>query len=99
MRVDTKPFDDIRVRKAMNLAVDKEAVIKAFYGGNAEMLGFPMHPDWTGYYEPLSESAVRPIRPTAQYLREGQQFADRPAVGRQVPGVLDAAFQKDAGAI
>jgi len=53
MRIDTKPFDDIRVRKALNFAVDKEAVVKSFYGGNAEMFGFPMHPDWTGYYEPL----------------------------------------------
>jgi peptide/nickel transport system substrate-binding protein len=54
MRMDTKPFDDIRVRKALNYAVNKEEVIKSFYGGNAEMLGFPMHPDWTGYYEPLA---------------------------------------------
>jgi peptide/nickel transport system substrate-binding protein len=54
LRMDTKPFDDIRVRKAMNFAVDKNAVVKEFYGGNAEMLGFPMHPEWTGYYEPLS---------------------------------------------
>jgi peptide/nickel transport system substrate-binding protein len=54
LRMDTKPFDDIRVRKALNYAVDKEAVVKEFYGGNAEMLGFPMHPDWTGYYEPLA---------------------------------------------
>ena len=53
LRMDTKPFDDIRVRRALNIAVDKETVVKQFYGGNAEMLGFPMHPDWTGYYEPL----------------------------------------------
>ena len=59
LRVDTKPFDDIRVRKALNYAVDKETVVKSFYGGNAEMLGFPMHPDWTGYYEPLESDAGR----------------------------------------
>ena len=55
LRMDTKPFDDIRVRKALNIAVDKESLVKEFYGGNAEMLGFPMHPDWTGYYEPLEQ--------------------------------------------
>jgi peptide/nickel transport system substrate-binding protein len=55
MRVDTKPFDDVRVRRALNMAVNKQEIIKAYYGGNAEMLGFPMHPTWTGYYEPLSD--------------------------------------------
>ena len=66
LRVDTKPFDDIRVRKALNYAVDKETVIKSFYGGNAEMLGFPMHPDWTGYYEPL-ESMPDDIKELFRY--------------------------------
>jgi peptide/nickel transport system substrate-binding protein len=66
MRVDTKPFDDIRVRKALNFAVDKEAVLKSFYGGNAEMFGFPMHPDWTGYYEPL-ESMPDDIKELYKY--------------------------------
>ncbi len=66
MRVDTKPFDDIRVRKALNYAVDKEAVQKSFYGGNAEMFGFPMHPDWIGYYEPL-ESMPDDIKELFRY--------------------------------
>jgi peptide/nickel transport system substrate-binding protein len=53
MRTDTKPFDDIRVRRALNMAVNKQEIIKSYWGGNAEMLGFPMHPTWVGYYEPL----------------------------------------------
>jgi len=66
MRIDTRPFDDIRVRKALNYAVDKESVQKSFYGGNAEMLGFPMHPDWIGYYEPL-ESMPDDIKELYKY--------------------------------
>jgi peptide/nickel transport system substrate-binding protein len=53
LRMDQKPLDDIRVRRALNLAVNKQEIIKAYYGGNAEMLAYPMHPTYIGYYEPL----------------------------------------------
>jgi len=53
MRMDTKPFDDIRVRRAMNLAVNKQEILKSYFGGHAEMMGFPQHPDYVGSYEPL----------------------------------------------
>ena len=55
MRVDTKPFDDIRVRRAMNLAVNKQEIVKAYYGGNATLFAYPMHPDYTGYFETLDK--------------------------------------------
>ena len=53
MRVDTKPFDDIRVRRALNMAVNKKEIVKAYYSGNAELFAYPQHPDYTGYFEPL----------------------------------------------
>ncbi len=53
LRVDIKPFDDIRVRRALNLAVNKQEIVSAFYGGHAELFAFPQHPDYTGYFEPL----------------------------------------------
>jgi peptide/nickel transport system substrate-binding protein len=55
MRVDVKPFDDVRVRRALNMAVNKPEIVSAFYGGNAELFAYPMHPDYTGYYEPLDK--------------------------------------------
>ena len=58
MRVDTKPFDDIRVRRALNMAVNKPEIAKSFYGGNAELFAYPMHPDYIGYYEPLDKMPV-----------------------------------------
>ncbi len=53
LRVDTKPFDDIRVRRALNLAVNKQEIVKEYYGGNAELFAYPQHPDYLGYFEPL----------------------------------------------
>jgi peptide/nickel transport system substrate-binding protein len=53
MRVDTKPFDDIRVRRALNMAVNKQEIVSAYYNGNAELFAYPEHPDYTGYFEPL----------------------------------------------
>ena len=53
LRMDTKPFHDILVRRALNMAVNKQAIIKAYYGGNAVMLNYPMHQNYEGYFEPL----------------------------------------------
>ena len=54
LRNDQKPFNDIRVRRALNMAINKEEIIKTFYNDNAELLAYPMHPAYEGYYEPLS---------------------------------------------
>ena len=53
MRMDQKPFDDLRVRRALNMAVNKEEILKSYYGGQGVMLAYPMHPDYGGYYEQL----------------------------------------------
>lgn len=55
MRIDRKPFDDIRVRRALNFAVNKQEIVNSYYGGNAELFAYPMQPDYHGYYEPLEK--------------------------------------------
>ncbi len=53
MRVDQKPFSDIQVRRALNYAVNKQEIVKEYYGGNAELFAYPQHPDYIGFFEPL----------------------------------------------
>ena len=36
MRNDKKPYNDIRVRKAMQMAIDLPTIAKSYYGGTVE---------------------------------------------------------------
>jgi peptide/nickel transport system substrate-binding protein len=62
------PFNDIRVRQAMNLAVDKVAIARDYYEGKAEVMGFPYPngPGWKPYYTPLEQ-----LTPLAQEMIKG----------------------------
>jgi peptide/nickel transport system substrate-binding protein len=44
MNVNQGPFSDVRVRQAMNYAVDKQLLIDTVYGGKAEALPGPLSP-------------------------------------------------------
>ncbi len=55
MRMDTKPFDDIRVRRAMNLAINKKEIIESFYKGNAELHTYPFPSTFKEIYTPLEK--------------------------------------------
>ncbi len=55
LRVDMKPFDDVRVRRALNLAVNQQEIVDRFYGGHAELMAYPQHPEFGEYFEPLEE--------------------------------------------
>jgi peptide/nickel transport system substrate-binding protein len=62
------PFKDIKVRQAMNLAVDKVAIARDYYQGKAEVMGFPYPngPGWKPYYTPLEQ-----LTPLAQEIVKG----------------------------
>ncbi len=51
------PFQDVRVRQAMNYAVDKQSILKDYYKGNGDLLGWPFYntPTFSGLYVPLEQ--------------------------------------------
>jgi peptide/nickel transport system substrate-binding protein len=56
-RQDKPPFNDINVRRALNLAVDKQSILKDYLKGDGELLGYPYPPlsDWSKYFTPLNQ--------------------------------------------
>ncbi|MFC1919107.1 ABC transporter substrate-binding protein [Chloroflexota bacterium] len=56
MRTDTEPFDDIRVRQALNMAVDNQAIFNSVHGGVGNLLGYLFSSAWTeNVYTPLEK--------------------------------------------
>lgn len=53
--VNRPPFDNKLVRQALNHAIDKDAIIQAFYGGKAESAKNPMPPSIEGYNDEIQE--------------------------------------------
>ena len=51
------PFKDLRVRQAMNLAVDKQAYLKDYLKGQGVLLGYPFPPThaYAKYFTPLNQ--------------------------------------------
>jgi peptide/nickel transport system substrate-binding protein len=47
-RLDTKPWSDVRVRRAVALAIDRQGFMKAMYPEGAELVGGPIPP--TSHY-------------------------------------------------
>ena len=56
MRVDKAPFTDIRVRKAMQMAMDLKTIAATYYGGVVDPTPIGLiYPGYTGYCTPYSE--------------------------------------------
>lgn len=56
------PFDDVRVRRAANLAINKEPIVKLAYSGHASPADGPLPPQQWGYHAPQRTYPYDPVQ-------------------------------------
>ncbi len=56
-RITQKPYSDIRVRRALNMAINKQEMVDKYYAGQAALIGYPYPPgkSWAKVYTPFEE--------------------------------------------
>ena len=55
-----KPFDDVRVRKALNMAINKKAIVDAVYQGAGQVAINPIPPTMWSYNKDVKDDAYDP---------------------------------------
>lgn len=63
LRMDTKPFDDIRVRRALNIAVNQQEIIDTFMEGEGNLVNYPFPFSFPTVHTPMKD-----LPPEAQEL-------------------------------
>jgi peptide/nickel transport system substrate-binding protein len=71
MPTDTKPFDDVRVRQALNYAVDKKAINDSLYKGLAVTMTSPLPPAEWGFDDSLKGYPYDPEKAKALLKEAG----------------------------
>jgi peptide/nickel transport system substrate-binding protein len=61
MNTAKKPWDDVRVRRAANFAVNKEPIVKLAYQGRAVPADSPLPPTEWAYHEPKTRYGYDPM--------------------------------------
>ena len=68
---DFEPFKDVRVRQAMNYAVDKDMINEFLFGGKSHIIGTNMIPAFSKYYNEETESVyTRDVEKAKELLAE-----------------------------
>jgi ABC-type transport system substrate-binding protein len=60
MNTEKKPFDDLRVRKAINYAINKKAIVKAIYAGLGKVAKNPIPPTMWSYNNNIKDYEYNP---------------------------------------
>jgi peptide/nickel transport system substrate-binding protein len=71
-----KPFDDVRVRKAMNYAVDKKEVLQMLNGGYGTAIGSGVYASFGLYYDKTLEDAYPHDEAKAKALLAEADYPD-----------------------
>ena len=69
-----KPFDDVRVRKAINMAIDKKAIVSAVYLNTGVPATNPIPPGQWSYNKAIKDDAFNPAE--AKKLLASAGYAD-----------------------
>jgi peptide/nickel transport system substrate-binding protein len=73
MNFKFEPFDDVRVRRAFNHAINKQEIIDAFYAGLAEPAKNPMPPAIWGYNEDIEPYEYNPEKAKELLVEAGYE--------------------------
>ncbi len=65
MNTEKEPFNDVRIRRAVNYAINREALVKAFYAGIGASAKNPMPPTIWGYND-----AVQPYEHNVEKAKQ-----------------------------
>lgn len=93
------PFDNVKVRQAVNYAIDKKAIIDAFFEGYAEPAINPMPPTIGGYNDELTGYAYDPEKAKSLLAEAGYDGAEFELWAMPVPRPYMPDGQKVAEAI
>ncbi len=62
MNTTHPPFDDVRVRQALNYAINKEPIVELLYQGQAVVADGPLPPTQWGYHKPEEPYPYEPTK-------------------------------------
>ncbi|RKQ13683.1 ABC transporter substrate-binding protein [Ureibacillus endophyticus] len=94
-----KPFDNKLVRQAVNYAIDKQAIVDAFFEGRAEVAVNPMPPSISGYNDEIVGYEYNPEKAKELLAEAGYDGAEIELWAMPVPRPYMPDGQKVAEAI
>lgn len=86
-----KPFEDVRVREAFSIALDRDALVKGLYGGAAEPLYGQSTPGVAGYDPSFPKIAYEPERAKKLLAEAGYKDGLPPLTLGTLPASKDEA--------
>jgi dipeptide transport system substrate-binding protein len=74
MNTQKPPFDDVRVRRAINMAIDKQAIIDGAYGGAGVVAKNPIPPTLWSYDEDIQDYPYDPAEAQRLLVEAGYPY-------------------------